>query len=275
MKTDSLFYRIFRTAPAIFFDLIGQPQQQGYEFKSIEVKQTSFRIDGVFLPSPEIPDQPVYFVEVQFQKDPLLYQRLFAEIFLFLEQNPLTADWQAVVIYPRRSLEPEQFYLYRTLLESPQVQRIYLDELSKATGSSMGLGLMQLIVEPPRTAADRAKRLLAQAPQASDIPTAVIMELVETTMVYKFPQLTRQEIRRMLELAAELQQTRVYQEGREDEGRALVLKLLTRRIGAIPPEVRAQVEALSLEQLEALGEALLDFSSLDDLSVWLPAHSDS
>ena len=101
MKTDSLFYRIFRTAPAIFFDLIGQPQQQGYEFKSIEVKQTSFRIDGVFLPSPEIPDQPVYFVEVQFQKDPLLYQRLFAEIFLFLEQNPLIADWQAVVIYPR------------------------------------------------------------------------------------------------------------------------------------------------------------------------------
>ncbi|MBC6420000.1 MAG: DUF2887 domain-containing protein, partial [Prochloron sp. SP5CPC1] len=47
MKTDSLFYRIFQSGPEIFFELIGQPYRAGYHFRSIEVKQTAFRIDGV------------------------------------------------------------------------------------------------------------------------------------------------------------------------------------------------------------------------------------
>jgi hypothetical protein len=32
------------------------------------------------------------------------------------------------------------------------------------------------------------------------------------------------------------------------------------------------VQALSLEDLEALGEALLDFTAADDLLNWLQAH---
>ncbi|EAW34047.1 hypothetical protein L8106_26507 [Lyngbya sp. PCC 8106] len=143
MKTDSLFYRIFQTAPTIFFELIGQPMQEGYQFQSVELKQTAFRIDGVFLPPPEADNQTVYFVEVQFQKDPLLYHRLFAELFLFLNQNPNTVDWQAVAIYPNPNLEPEQTYLYRTLLASSQVQPIYLSELSS---SSVELGIVELIL---------------------------------------------------------------------------------------------------------------------------------
>ncbi len=48
------------------------------------------------------------YVEVQFQKDPYLYHRFFAEIFLFLDQNKLTNDWYAAVIYPKRSTEPDE-----------------------------------------------------------------------------------------------------------------------------------------------------------------------
>jgi hypothetical protein len=60
----------------------------------------------------------------------------------------------------------------------------------------------------------------------------------------------------------------------EDQGdeRLLILKLLTRRIGTIAPEAESQIQALSLEQLEALGEALLDFGSPDDLRVWLQSQ---
>jgi hypothetical protein len=36
--------------------------------------------------------------------------------------------------------------------------------------------------------------------------------------------------------------------------------------------LRLQVEALDLEQLETLSEALLDFSTVDDLVAWLKAH---
>ncbi len=274
MKTDSLFYRIFQTAPTIFFELIGQPTPEGYQFQSVELKQTAFRIDGVFLPPAEAENQTVYFVEVQFQKDPLLYHRLFAELFLFLNQNPATANWQAVAIYPNSSLEPEQTDLYQPLLECPRVQRIYLNQLSS---SSVELGIVELILEPQQTAADKAKQLLSQAKQTSQLPIAVIMELIETTMVYKFPQLSRQEIVEMLELATESKQTRVYQEGLEDgrqQGRqqgerSLILRQLTRKLGQLNPQVRSQIESLSLEQLEALSEVLLDFSSVQELTRWL------
>ena len=83
MKTDSLLYRIFKTAPVIFFDLIGQSTPGGYEFRSVEIKQTAHRIDGVFLPPNDRSDLPIYFAEFQFQDDGYIYHRLFAEIFLY------------------------------------------------------------------------------------------------------------------------------------------------------------------------------------------------
>ena len=51
--------------------------------------------------------------------------------------------------------------------------------------------------------------------------------------------------------------------------RSLILRQLTRRVGTLPAGVEAQVQALALPQLEALGEALLDFVGLDDLVGWL------
>jgi predicted transposase YdaD len=56
--------------------------------------------------------------------------------------------------------------------------------------------------------------------------------------------------------------------GREMEGRSLVLRQLTRRVGELPQEVRQRIETLSLEQLENLGEALLDFQGMTDLEAW-------
>jgi predicted transposase/invertase (TIGR01784 family) len=63
------------------------------------------------------------------------------------------------------------------------------------------------------------------------------------------------------------------QRGRAEEGRSLVLRLLARRVGTLPINVEAQVQALALPQLEALGEALLDFTQLSDLTAWLQSHS--
>ena len=63
------------------------------------------------------------------------------------------------------------------------------------------------------------------------------------------------------------------QEGRQEEGQSLILRQLTRRIGDVAPDLRTKVQALSLQQLEALGEALLDFSEPGDLEKWLDAYS--
>jgi Domain of unknown function (DUF4351) len=52
----------------------------------------------------------------------------------------------------------------------------------------------------------------------------------------------------------------------------LVLRLLKKRVEELPEEVKKEVQALSREQLESLGEALLDFTDIDDLLHWLQAH---
>jgi predicted transposase/invertase (TIGR01784 family) len=77
-----------------------------------------------------------------------------------------------------------------------------------------------------------------------------------------------------------MQQSVIYQEwieegraeGRLDGERSLILRLLTCRVGEMPPELRTKVQSLSLTQLEALGEALLDFSESADLASWLQSH---
>lgn len=51
--------------------------------------------------------------------------------------------------------------------------------------------------------------------------------------------------------------------------RSLILRQLGRRVGELPEGIATQVNELSLERLEALGEALLDFTNLSDLEVWL------
>ncbi len=62
------------------------------------------------------------------------------------------------------------------------------------------------------------------------------------------------------------------QEGRQEGEAALVLRLLQRRVGALTPMQEKRVRRLNVEQLEELGEALLDFSAAKDLKVWLAAH---
>lgn len=60
----------------------------------------------------------------------------------------------------------------------------------------------------------------------------------------------------------------------EQRERSLVLRLLTRRVGELPQDMGDRLETLSLEQLENLGEALLDFTNLADLFSWLDTHSE-
>jgi predicted transposase/invertase (TIGR01784 family) len=59
--------------------------------------------------------------------------------------------------------------------------------------------------------------------------------------------------------------------GRQEGERELLLRLLTRKFGAIA-SLQEQICLLSVDQLESLGEAMLDFSDLADLVAWLEAN---
>jgi Uma2 family endonuclease len=54
--------------------------------------------------------------------------------------------------------------------------------------------------------------------------------------------------------------------------RSLLLRQLTRKIGVIPEHELEQINSLSTEQLESLGEDFLDFGSIDDLIAWLESQ---
>ena len=60
-----------------------------------------------------------------------------------------------------------------------------------------------------------------------------------------------------------------YERGIEEGERLVVLKLLKRRLGELSPETTQRIQSLSVNQLENLSEALLDFSSMADLFNWL------
>lgn len=109
MKRDSIYYQIFKRFPGLLFELVDNPPLQGqnYRFESVEVKETAFRIDGVFLPPEDATSRAIFFAEVQFQRDEGLYHRFFTESLMYLNRNRSQYDdWFCVVIFSSRSLEP-------------------------------------------------------------------------------------------------------------------------------------------------------------------------
>ena len=67
----------------------------------------------------------------------------------------------------------------------------------------------------------------------------------------------------------------ILQKGLQQGELAVVVRQLTRRLGTVPDQVRSQIQALPLPQLENLAEALLDFTNLSDLVAWLEAEKEN
>jgi predicted transposase YdaD len=63
------------------------------------------------------------------------------------------------------------------------------------------------------------------------------------------------------------------QEGRQEEAASVTLRQLTRRCGPLSESTTAQIQALQIDKLEALVDALLDFTGPADLFTWLAANA--
>jgi predicted transposase/invertase (TIGR01784 family) len=298
MRRDSIFYRLFRQSPHLLFELLNTPPADAanYQFDTIGVKETRFEMDGVFLPSETAPPGTIFFCKVQFQRDDELYERLFAELFLYFRQNRgRFLDWQAVVIYPSRTIEQTEIVPYQDLLEGRRVHRIYLSELGDVAQLPLGIALMVLTTVSEQQAPDAARLLLNRAQTEMSAPAnRGIIEMVTTIMVYRFTHLSRREIEQML--GTTLQETQVYQEakaegeqigeqrglelgeqrgreqGRREEAVALLFLQFTHKFGTLPASATNRIEQLSLEQLQTLSVAWLDFQSLADLDTWLQSN---
>jgi predicted transposase/invertase (TIGR01784 family) len=184
-----------------------------------------------------------------------------------------------VVIYLRPTRSP---LVYKTRFEIPGLQHEF--EAIRLWEQPVDLFLQAPGLLPFAILANSQKRLevLRQvASQAEQIEEAnVRQDVMAAAAVLAGLVLDTSSIRQILRSEA-MRESVIYQDIlQEGEQRGelrglrqgeftLVLKQLKRKFGNIPTKLQKIVQSLSIAQLEDLGEALLDFATLEDLSSWL------
>jgi len=288
MKTDKLFYRIFLNQPGLLAELLpGIPPDCQFDYSAPVIKEQEFCHDGILTPVGNDPNLPIVFLEAQMQPDTDFYGRYFAEIYLYLKQYKIIRPWRGLLILKSRRHDLGSEIPYQFQLDN-QVQRLYLQDLLHQNPLSPNLALLQLIILPKTKTVQAAQNLLESSKSQPEFRQK--LDLVEAILVNKFPNLSLEEILKMLDLkTADITQTRFYrdvfqlgiqegiqegeQKGRqkgEQEGEAkLIIRQLKRRFGVITPNQETQIRALSVPILEALGEVLLDFINPTDIDTWL------
>ena len=129
-------------------------------------------------------------------------------------------------------------------------------------------------MRPESELAASSQQILARRPDLDKVVLAMLMQ--------RLPQLSNEEIMVIAGIPMEeLRHTRAAQdwlaagrqEGRKEGEAAMTLRLLNRRCGPLTVPTTAQIQALPVEKLEALADALLDFQGPADLAAWLASPS--
>jgi len=259
-----------------------QPGDSLYRFEALELKELSHRLDGVLWPRESTgctetgsPAFPVVLLEVQMHPDPGFHHRLAAQSCRFLQKHPQVEHFEVVVIKPHRriNLGPTKLpRLLQVLLQ--EVHWISLEELSQQPNLDPLLNLLTLPVRPECELAASSQQILASRPDLDAVVLPMLMQ--------RFPDLSREELMVIAGIPhEELRHTRAAQEwlaegeakGRQEGEAAVTLRLLNRRCGPLTAATTARIQALPLEQLEALADALLNFQGPADLAAWLVANT--
>jgi predicted transposase YdaD len=172
---------------------------------------------------------------------------------------------------------------YQEFQVSGKVQVFYLEDYQENQGS-LAFQVLALLTIPKRSLKLKVEELLPRL-ETEALPIerkGQIMEMLETILVSKFPNLTRREIEAMLKIKS-LRNTRVFQEGVEEgveqgrqEGeltgelrgrqaaaRKILLELLTHKFGPLSAQVVLQIQSIdNTEKLEQLPKVLFDAPNL-------------
>jgi predicted transposase/invertase (TIGR01784 family) len=215
MRTDSFFYTLFSTEPRAFFALIGANtiNADDYTFTAIEIKEMSFRHDGVFMPS--VADEPMYYVEIQYQPDEDFYGRFIAEIALHLYQTKPPNDWFAVVIFPSRSVDRGIPRRYDVFESSGKLRRLYLNEMSDEVFTPYPLSLLPIISAPEPRVETLVHKVLDSLQAEDYLHQQQGKDLLRKLLSYKLPHLTIERIEAMMDIfdfEEKVRQSRAYRD---------------------------------------------------------------
>jgi predicted transposase/invertase (TIGR01784 family) len=223
-------------------------------------------------------DDLILQIEFQTEPDPTMPFRM-ADYRLRLHRRFPNKRVRQIVIY----LNPTGSDLvYQTFFEIPgmrhefEIIRIW-EQSTEPFLESTGLLPLAVLTNTP----DKAQTLRQVAAKVYTISDKWVQSNVAASAGILAGLLLEKEFINQVLRREIMQQSVIYQEWKEEflqEGeqtgilkgeQALVFRLLTRRVGSLAPDIRSQIQSLSLPQLESLGEALLDFSQPDDLVEWL------
>jgi predicted transposase YdaD len=263
--------------PELIAELLsGIPAGCEFDYSAPVVKEKEVRLDGLLTPKSGDLTVPLVFLEAQMQPDVGFYGRFFAGLFTYLNQYKVMRPWRGLLILQRHSQDLGSTVPYQMELHGGWMHRLYLEDLLPLSNLGPTLALLRLLVVPDEVVAADAKAILATADSESEFLR--VLDLVEAILVSKLPSLSIEEIKTMLDLQdVRLSETQffkeVFQQGAdqgEQKGEAnLVLRQMVRRCGEISIEQQTQIRSLPIDQLENLGEALLDFGGMADLENWL------
>ncbi|NDC15983.1 MAG: DUF2887 domain-containing protein [Synechococcaceae bacterium WB9_2_170] len=296
MKTDHWFYGLFQSAPDLITLLLPGgaaaaslgPDASGdavYRFEAPELKAVNHRLDGVLWPRSSesgTSEQPVVLLEVQMHAKAEFKHRLWAQTARFAQLHPRVQHLAVVVVMPHQRLRlgPDQL---------PQQLQAFLDgviwlnleELGQQADLDPLFALLALPVRPKHELVPSSQQILVRRPD--------LFPAVQTILLERLPLLTREDIMEIATIPAkDLRHTRVAQEwieegrqegevqgearGRAAEAAAVTLRQLNRRCGPLPKATTEHIQVLPLATLEALADALLDFSGPADLAAWLAEY---
>jgi len=290
--SDKLFYWVFQRRPDRILELLPELAAGGggYRFSAPVLKERERRLDGLLQPPDAIgeqPPQPAVILEAQMQADQGFLRRLYAESAMLIEQEAQIEHWRVVVLCPNRKLNFGRPLAVAEFLRE-RVQWIELEPAATDPTAPPLLRALALLVQPEEQIPASSAEIRAEV--AGTAQEQELADVIAATLISRFNGRSISQLCAMGSITVdEFTQSVAYreifgqgrQEGRKEglqEGEAreaakVTLRLLNRRCGPLSEATTTQIQALPLERLEALADALLDFQGPADLAAWLAAHS--
>lgn len=267
MKTDELFYELFRFSPESLLELVGLEAPGSYRFESITVKSTEKRFDGYLKNASDA--GPDIFLEIQGYRDDNIYWRLFREICTFHEQRKSNRPFVAIALFVDIALDPGN-----PPLEPAPPHRLLRCDLMECL-KKIGDNATPLVVLKPLALQSQAELPKAVSEwkagiDAMGLPESrkkALNEMLEYAILQRFKTFTLEEIRKMIELTP-LEETvagkQLIQQGMDmglERGQLIGQIRLIQRLLKRSPTATQSLSKLDIQELESMLAALeADFS---------------
>jgi Protein of unknown function (DUF2887) len=133
------------------------------------------------------------------------------------------------------------------------VHRVYLNELGDIEALPLGLAAMVLTTKTKKVMPRIARGLVKKAHQEITNPDGkrAIIDMISTIVVHQFTKLSRREVDDMLGIR--LEETRVYQEAREEGAIGMLSILLVQKFGDLPDYLAESLNSCLTDKTQEAG----------------------